>query len=128
MRKKLSLLLATLTRKTKAIEITTQDSREIRKEPDKTNPEDLPDYIQPFTYLFNKKKFKKLLKRHKWDHETNLTDEAPRELNTKAYAMTLKEEALNQWLDAQLKAGLIVKSNSQYTASCFFFLKKDSSL
>jgi len=27
-------------------------------------------------------------------------DEAPRELNTKAYAMTLKEkEALNQWLD-----------------------------
>jgi len=27
-------------------------------------------------------------------------DEAPKELNAKAYAMTLKEkEALNQWLD-----------------------------
>ena len=31
----------------------------------------------------------------------NLTKEAPKELNTKAYTMTTKEEeeALNQWLD-----------------------------
>jgi len=33
------------TRKTKATETTTQDNGEIRKEPDKTNSEDLPDYI-----------------------------------------------------------------------------------
>ena len=38
-----------------------QNNREIRKEPDKMNPEDLPDYIQLFTHLFNKKKFEKLL-------------------------------------------------------------------
>jgi len=50
--------------------------------------------------LFNKKKFKKLLERHEWDYEINLTDKAPYKLNTKAHAMTLKEEeALNQWLD-----------------------------
>ena len=48
------------TRKTQATETITQDNREIRKKPDKTNPEDLLDYIQPFTHLFNKKKFKKL--------------------------------------------------------------------
>jgi len=30
------------------------------KEPDPTNPEDLPKYVQPFMHLFNKKKFKKL--------------------------------------------------------------------
>jgi len=48
-------------------------------------------------YLFNKKKFEKLLERCKWDHQINLMEEAPKELNTKAYAMTLKEEeALNQ--------------------------------
>jgi len=41
-----------------------QDNEEIGKEPDKTNPEDLPEYIQPFTYLFNKKKFAKLLERY----------------------------------------------------------------
>ena len=93
------------------------------------NPEDLPEYIQSFTYLFNKKKFEKLLKRREWDHKINLTDEAPKELNTKAYTMTLKEEeALNQWLDEQLKAELIVESKSRYIALCFYILKKDGSL
>jgi len=53
--------------KTKMIQATetmTQDNGEIGKEPDKNNPENLPDYIQLFIHLFNKKKFKKLLKRH----------------------------------------------------------------
>ena len=77
------------------------------------NPEDLPEYTQPFTHLFNKKKFKKLPEKGEWDHEINLMKEAPKELNTKAYTMTIKkEEALNQWLDKQLKAGLIVESKS----------------
>ena len=42
--------------------------------------------------------------------------------------MTLKEEALNQWLDTQLKAGLIVESKSRYTVLCFYIPKKDSFL
>jgi len=87
-------------RRTKATETTDnkeQDNGEIGKEQDKTNLEDLPEYIRPFTHLFNKKKFEKLLERHKWDHKINLTDEAPKKLNAKAYAMILKkEEALNQ--------------------------------
>ena len=106
-----------------------QDNGEIGKEPDKTNPEDLPKYIQPFTYLFNKKKFEKLPERCEWDHKINLMEEAPKELNEKAYVMTLKEEeALNQWLDEQLKAGLIVESKSRYAVSCFYIPKKDGSL
>jgi len=92
------------TRKTQAVETTTQDNSKIGKEPDKTNPKDLPDYIQSFTYLFNKKKFEKLLERCEWDYEINLMDETLRELNAKAYAMMVKEEeALNQWLYKQLK-------------------------
>jgi len=106
-----------------------QDNGEIGKEPDKTNPEDLLKYIRPFTHLFNKKKFEKILERHEWDHKINLTEEAPKELNAKAYAMTLKEEeVLNQWLDKQLKAGLIVESKSRYAVPCFYIPKKDSSL
>ena len=119
-------------RRTKDTETTDnqkQNNGEIGKEPDKTNPEDLLEYIRPFTHLFNKKKFEKLPERCKWDHEINLTNEALKELNAKAYAMTLKEEeALNQWLDEQLKAGLIVESKSRYTAPCFYIPKKDSSL
>ena len=74
-----------------------QNNGEIGKELDKMNPEDLPEYIRPFTHLFNKKKFKKLPERYEWDHMINLMEEAPKKLNAKAYAMTLKEEeALNQ--------------------------------
>ena len=106
-----------------------QDNSKVGKEPNKTNPEDLQEYIQPFTHLFNKKKFKKLPERREWDHKINLMDEALKKLNIKAYAIMLKEEeALNQWLDEQLKAGLIVESKSRYVAPYFYIPKKDSSL
>ena len=39
-----------------------------------------------------------------------------------------EEEVLNQWLDEQLKAGLIVESKSRYATPCFYTLKKDGSL
>ena len=56
-------------------------------------------------------------------------EEVPKELNAKAYAMTIKEEeALNQWLDKQLKAGLIVESKSRYAAPYFYIPKKDGTL
>ena len=117
------------TRRTKDKNTMEQDNGKIGKEPDKMNPEDLLDYIQLFTHLFNKKKFKKLLERCEWDHEINLMEEAPKELNTKTYTMTVKEEeALNQWLDEQLKAGLIVESKSRYVAPCFYIPKKNGLL
>ena len=56
-------------------------------------------------------------------------DEVPKELNAKAYTIILKEEeALNQWLDKQVKTGLIVESKSRYVASCFYIPKKDGLL
>ena len=117
------------TRWTQAIETKEQDNGKIRKEPDVTNPENLPEYIWLFTYLFNKKKFEKLPKRCEWDHKINLIEEVPRELNTKAYVMIFKkEEVSNQWLNEQLKVGLIVKSKSRYMAPCFYISKKDSLL
>ena len=51
------------TRRKMAMDKTKQDNGKIGKEPDKTNPEGLPDYIRPFTHLFNKKKFEKLPER-----------------------------------------------------------------
>ena len=49
------------TRRTQAMETTEQNNGKIEKKPDKTNQEDLLEYIRLFTHLFNKKKFKKLL-------------------------------------------------------------------
>jgi len=48
------------TRRAQATESKEQDNGKIGKEPDVINLQDLPEYIQPFTYLFNKKKFEKL--------------------------------------------------------------------
>ena len=39
-----------------------------------------------------------------------------------------EEEVLNQWLDKQLKVGLIVELKSQYAVPCFYIPKKDGSL
>jgi len=42
--------------------------------------------------------------------------------------MLKEEEALNQWLDKQLKARLIVESKSRYAVPCFYISKKDGLL
>ena len=43
--------------------------------------------------------------------------------------MTIKEEeTLNQWLNKQLKTGLIKESKSRYAVPCFYIPKKDGSL
>jgi len=58
-----------------------------------------------------------------------LTEEAPKELNVKAYAMTIKEEeVLNKWLNEQLDAESIKESKSRYAVPCFYIPKKDGSL
>ena len=75
------------------------------KELDPINSEDLLKYIQPFIYLFNKKKFEKLSEWRKWDHKINLIEDVPKELNTKAYAITIN-------VDKQLKAELILELSS----------------
>jgi len=117
------------TRKTQATKTTAQNNSKTGKELDKINPEDLPEYIWLFIHLFNKNKFEKLLEWHKWDHKMNLTEDASRELNAKSYAMTIKkEEVLNQWLDEQLKAGLIMESKLRCTALYFYISKKDGLL
>jgi len=74
-----------------------KEQQEIGKELDSTNLENLLEYIWPFTHLFNQKKFKKLLEQREWDYETNLTEDTPKELNTKTYVIIAKEDKmLNQ--------------------------------
>ena len=51
------------TKATETMDNKEQDNGEIGKEPDKINPKDLPEYIQLFTHLFNKKKFENLPER-----------------------------------------------------------------
>ncbi|KAF7785180.1 hypothetical protein Agabi119p4_1345 [Agaricus bisporus var. burnettii] len=99
------------------------------KEPDPTNPEDLPAYMKPFAHLFNKKNFDKLPERTEWDHEINFTENAPTEISSKVYSMTpLEREELDKFLDENLATNRIRPSKSPYAAPCFFVPKKDGSL
>jgi hypothetical protein len=107
---------------------TTDDCPE-EKEPDPTNPEDLPQYIRKFSHLFNKKNFDKLPQRTQWDHEINLLNNAPNEISSKVYGMTPKErEELDKFLNENLATKRIRPSKSPYAAPCFFVPKKDGSL
>jgi len=70
-----------------------------------------------------------LPQKREWDHKINLVEQASGELNTKAYAMIIKEEeTLNEWFDEQLKAGFIIESSSKYVSPCFFIPKKNRTL
>ena len=82
------------TRRTQTTENKEQDNGEIGKEPYTTNPEDLPEYIYPFIHLFNKKNFENLPEQQEQDHKINLMEEAPKELNAKAYTMQSRKKKL----------------------------------
>jgi len=56
------------------------------------NLEDIPECIWLFTYLLNKKKFEKLLKKREWNHKINLLEDGPKELDAKAYIITVNED------------------------------------
>ena len=49
------------------------------------NLEDIPEYIWPFTYLSNKKKFEQLSERWEWNHKINLLKDTSKGLNDRNY-------------------------------------------
>jgi len=69
-----------------------KEHQEIGKAPDLIILEDLPEYIWPFTYLFNIKKFEKLPEQREWNHEINLLKNTSKKLNANAYIITVKED------------------------------------
>ena len=86
-----------------------------------------PDYIKPFQHLFEKN-FDKLPICCEWDHEINLTEDAPASIPARLYWMTpVEQEAVDQFVEDELKAGKIRESKSPYASPCFFIAKKDGS-
>ena len=113
-------------RRAQAMETSDKEQLKIDKKLDPTNLEDLPEYIWPFTYLFNKKKFIKTTGKKRiepWDQSNRKSAKG-----TQCQSLWKEKKALNQWLDEQFKAGLIIESNSRYVALYFHIPKKDRSL
>jgi hypothetical protein len=85
-----------------------------------------PKYINDYTHMFKKKNFDKLPGHREWDHKINLVSDTPKELPTRNYRMTLVElQALDKFVNKELKTGKIRPSKSPYAAPCFFITKKD---
>ena len=85
-----------------------------------------PKYIDDYAHMFEKKNFDKLPGRREWDHEINLVADAPKELPARNYRMTPVElQALDEFVNEELKTGKIRPSKSPYAAPCFFIAKKD---
>ena len=84
-----------------------------------------PDYTKPFQHLFEKKNFDKLPIRREWDHEINLTEDAPASIPARLYRMTpVEQEAVNQFVEDELKAGKIHESKSPYASPCSSLQKR----
>jgi hypothetical protein len=83
-------------------------------------------YIDMFNHMFEKKNFDKLPGQWEWDHEINLVPDAPKELPARNYHMTpVEQQALDKFVNEELKTGKICPSKSPYAVPCFFIAKKD---
>jgi hypothetical protein len=59
-------------------------------------------------------------------YEINLVPDAPKELPARNYCMTpVEQQALDEFVNEELKTGKICPSKSPYAAPCFFIAKKD---
>lgn len=96
---------------------------------DKPEPEQpLPDYCQPFSDVFEKKRSERFPDPRPYDHAINLKDDfAPRDF--KMYPLSPKEQGkLDEFLEDNLRKGYIRPSQSPMASPFFFVGKKDGSL
>src|SRR5258705_3254663 len=104
-------------------------STEIAQKNLRTGGMDLvPTPYKDFAHVFNEDASKRLPKRRPWDHAIDLKPgEEP--YVGKAYPIDNKQcEALNNFIDDNVKKGYIHPSNSPWSAPFFFVSKKDSKI
>ena len=94
-----------------------------------TQQVEIPHHYRQFAKVFNEEASHRLPKHQPWDHTIDLKPDAPSSLNCKVYPLTAQEkQALQKWLDEELKKGYITKSKSPYASLFFFIKKKDGKL
>jgi hypothetical protein len=88
----------------------------------------LPKYLQPFHTIFEKKAAERFPISRSWDHAINLKDDfVPK--NCKVYPLApTEQEALDTFLEENLRKGYIRQSQSPMASPFFFVGKKDNGL
>ncbi|PIL27957.1 hypothetical protein GSI_09901 [Ganoderma sinense ZZ0214-1] len=108
-----------------AMELAIQENA---KKPKKTIEELVPQEYHTFLDVFREDSFDTLPEHRSWDHVIELL-EPYKPYAGKVYPMTLTEqEALDAFLEENLRTGRIKPSQSPWAASFFFVKKKDGKL
>ena len=104
-----------------------------QKKQDKSDTENWSKYILSylgrFGKIFSKKKSERIPTRKPWDHGIEFVENYTLPKKSSHYPLLPQEkEALNKWLEEELRKRYIRRSKSQIAASVFFVKKKDRSL
>ena len=94
----------------------------------KTKKEIIPQELHEFLDVFEKKAAERFLESRPWDHKIKLK-EGFKPKNCKIYPLSPKEEdAMNEFIDKNLRKGYIHPSKSPMASPFFFAGKKDGNL
>jgi len=96
----------------------------------KPEDRDWKDIIPPeyhrYREVFQELSAAQLPPKRTWDHEIELTPDAPAVMNCKVYPLPLgQQENLDRFIEEYLRRGFIRVSNSPYASPFFFVKKKD---
>jgi len=94
-----------------------------------TKKVEVPADYQQFAKVFSKEDSKCYLLKQAWDHAIEFKKDTPEAVDCKVYPMNqIKDEAVQKFLNDELKKGYIRESKSPYASSFFFVCKKDSKM
>ena len=89
----------------------------------------VPKWLHNYRPVFQNEGFEQLPPKRPWDHAIELVEGAKPWDNTRIIPLSADErEALNEFLDENLKTGRIWPSKSPYASPFFFVKKKDGRL
>ena len=94
-----------------------------------TQKVEIPEHYKQFARAFDEEASHRLPQHQPWDHTINLKKDAPASLNCKIYPLTVAEkQALQKWLDEEIRKGYIMESKSPCASPFFLIKKKDRKL
>jgi hypothetical protein len=93
----------------------------------KVNTEErIPPKFARHKKVFSEQEAKRFPPKWPWDHQINLTNDAPEQINGKIYPLLQKlTTEVDEWIDNMVDRGFIARSCSKYGVPTFMVAKKD---
>ncbi len=90
---------------------------------------EIPTEYQQFAKVFSEQESKRFPPKQAWDHTIKFKKDVPDAIDCKVYPMNrIEDEAVQKFLNEELKKGYIRELKSPYASSFFFVRKKDGKM